>query len=196
MNIAEVSFVDGDIARQLEKYTCENSNFQPKRNYISISHASNTVDELIDEYYNGFQDSVPIRLKCYKGYQMERDIVHRMKAIYGNAVDTDNTAVSAHDGLVQGHPDFLFNGYPADCKSLLNDEYLPVSGGKLPRRVYWQMQGYMLYMKKDRSLLIYESRQSGLLVDLWVRPNSKIQEEIEQKMLAVIREIKSRGERQ
>lgn len=175
------------IASTLEQFTASISQFETKRPYISLSNSFKTEEELLNEFFNGFQDGHEIRLKCYKGYQMERDIKSRIeKCFYGHVGPTEE--ISAFNGLVKGHPDFLFDGYPADCKSVNLDEHLPIDG-KLPRKVYWQMQGYMLYTNASKALVIYESRQSGFIRDFWIMANPAIQTQIHIKMKTVLSHI-------
>lgn len=174
------------ISTTLEQFTAANSKFETKRPYISLSNSFKSEEELLQEFINGFQDGHEIRLKCYKGYQMERDLKQRIeKCFYGHV--GPGGEVSAFNGLVQGHPDFLFDGYPADCKSVNLDEHLPVD--KLPRKVYWQMQGYMKYSETTKALVIYESRQSGFIRDFWIFANTSIQEQIDTKMRSVVSKI-------
>jgi hypothetical protein len=175
------------IATTLEQFTASISQFETKRPYISLSNSIKTEEELLKDFFNGFQDGHEIRLKCYKGYQMERDLRARIeKCFYGHVGPADE--ISVFNGLVKGHPDFSFDGYPADCKSVNLDEHLPIDG-KLPRKVYWQMQGYMLYMKAPKALVIYESRQSGFIRDFWVTTNRVIQTQIDIKMCQVVSQI-------
>jgi hypothetical protein len=179
--------MDRSVARELEVYTARNSRFETERDYISLSHASLSVDEIILQRANGFEDSELIRLRCYKGYQMEDDLKRRIKAVFGDRVEM-NVEVSAFDGLVKGHPDFTFDGYPADCKTVPLDEHLP-KDKKVSRKVYAQMQAYMLYMQKPKSLVIYESRETGKLVDIWLRANEAVQREIDKKFYEVVTKL-------
>lgn len=180
----------GYIADQLSKYTAENSRFETSRNYVSISHASLSIEEILNQWANGFEDSLDIRLKCYKGYQMEDDLKARCKKVFGNDF-FDYGEISAFNGIVKGHPDFKYQGLPGDIKTVALDEYLPTQ--KLPRRVYYQMQGYMLYSNTHKSLVIYESRATGKIVDFWVYPNASIQKEINDKFEQVASHIKIHG---
>jgi hypothetical protein len=141
------------------------------------------VDEIVDQIKNGFKDSPEIRLRCYKGYQMESDLKSRIKGAYPLSY-SDGTEAVAFNGLVKGHPDFMFDNFPADCKTVAIDEHLPFN--RVPRKVFWQMQGYMLYLNKPKSLVIYESRATGKLADFWISANLKIQEEIHDKFQQVI----------
>lgn len=176
----------GQISTFIENYTCGISNFDTSRDYISISHCGLEVNEIVQQWRKGFIDSPEIRLRCYKGYQTEADLKSRVKAAFPQRY-SDGVEASAFNGLVKGHPDFMFDGNPADCKSVAIDEHLPQV--RVPRKVYWQMQGYMLYLNKPNSLVIYESRATGKLLDFNVRADLKVQEEIHSKFESVIKII-------
>lgn len=178
------------ISEMIERITAQQSNFEKHRNYISISHCSLSIDEILDQWYNGFKDTHETRLRCYKGYQTEADLKKRIKLAFPDNY-SDGAEVSAFDGLVQGHPDFLFNCSPSDCKSVAIDDHLPV--GRVPRKVYFQMQGYMLYMNKHKSLVVYESRATGKIIDFWITANQVVQNEINDKFQQIVDEIKSNG---
>lgn len=177
------------ITKALEDYTAKNSRYELARNYISLSHSALSVLELVEQYRAGFQDGIEKRLKCYKGYQMEDDLRDRLTRAFPPFSVSAGGEIQGFGGIVKGHPDFRFDGCPGDCKSVLMDEWIP--NGKLPRRVYWQMQGYMLYDNyAPRSLVIYESREGGRLKAMWVYPNRSIQDEIDRKMKEVISIVK------
>lgn len=177
----------GQIANFLENYTCGISHFETSRDYISISHCGLSVDEILSQWRAGFHDSPDIRLRCYKGYQMEADLKARIKGAFPDSY-SKGIEVSAFGGLVKGHPDFMFDEFPGDCKTVQIDEHLPV--GRVPRKVFYQMQGYMHYLKKAKALVIYESRGSGKIVDFWLNANREIGLEIDAKFSAVVEAIK------
>lgn len=165
------------IHNDLLKFTLSNSNFDLKRDYVSMSHIHLPVESIIDIYKKGFETSPVIKLKCYKGYQMEHDILNRLKKIYGDKIKTH---IEYSLGYVKGHPDFELEGIPGDCKSVLMDEWLPTN--HIPKKVYWQMQGYLYLSTKLKGFLIYESRENGILKVLEVFKNDRIQNQIEQKI--------------
>lgn len=177
---------DQQITAMLEEYTAANSNFEDRRNYISLSHCHLSAEEILAQFNDGFQGGLLTRLKCYKGYQMERDLMARIIATFGKRIDV-GLQVSAYDNLVQGHPDFCFDNYPGDCKSVLMDDWIP--NGKLPRKVYYQMQGYMLYSGAPKSLVIYESRETGILKAFWIHANKRLQSEIDAKLSTVVKQL-------
>jgi len=179
------------IAKSLEAYTARYSRYELIRDYISLSNCALSVDELIDQYRVGFADGITIRLRCYKGYQMEDDLRGRLIKTHPEFISAGGE-ISAFDGIVKGHPDFRFDRRPGDCKSVLMDSWIP-ENGKLPRKVYWQMQGYMLYGYFDESLVVYESRESGRIKAFAVRANPKIQEEIDKKLRQVVAEIERKA---
>ena len=141
--------------------------------HMELSELKNTIDA-------GFEDSMKIRLRCYKGYQMERDLMERIFNIFPHRTGPA-PEISLFDGAVKGHPDFLFDGYPADCKTVPLDEHLPANG-KVSRKIYWQMQAYMYGMHVDKALVIFESRETGRICDVWLNANRSIQQSIEAKL--------------
>lgn len=182
-------------AKELENillnYTLDNSNFETERNYISLSNCVLSVEDLIAQYRNGFSADDKGKLRCYKGYQMEADIVARIRLslIKSNCKYNfqTNTEISAFNGKVKGHPDFTLNYEPCDVKSVLKDDWIPIN--KLPKKVYWQMQGYMLFSNKDHALIVYESRESGIIKVFDLYKNTNIQTEIQIKMAKVVENI-------
>ena len=51
------------------------------------------------------------------------------------------------------------------------------------------MQAYMKYSGKDKALVIFESRESGKLIDYWVRANWNIQNEIDEKLQQIVKAV-------
>lgn len=115
--------------------------------------------------------------------------MQRIQAVFGDQIST-HIEYTAFDGLVKGHPDLAYSGFPGDCKSVLKDEWLP-KDGKLPNRIYWQLQAYMLYGGAYKALVIFESRETGLLYDTWIRENLTIQREINNKFSKAVQRIRS-----
>lgn len=175
-----------EIEKKLIEYTVINSKFEEKRDYVSMSHAHMSIEDLLKQWKNGFQADEKARLKCYKGYQMEADLLKRVKDIFVDKI-TDGGEIEGFEGKVKGHPDFRFEGNPGDFKSVLCDDWMPAN--KLPFKVYCQMQAYMFYDNAKMALVIYESRQSGIIKAFWVTPNTSLQEEIDFKFKSVVKVI-------
>lgn len=180
-----------DFVSRIEHYTAEHSNFDSSRDYISMSHSNLSVDDLVNQYESGFDDSLAIRLKCYKGYQMQKDLINRITAVFGDDITTD-AEISAFNGIVRGPPDFMYNhpeyhGIPGDVKSVAMDAWLPQD--KVPYRVFCQMQAYMLYSATAHAMVIYESRETGKLVQYNITQSRKVQTEIDDKFRAVVHRL-------
>ena len=180
----------GSISKLLEQYTASISNFETARKYVSLSHIGQDEGEIIRMYKAGFDDSEAIRLRCYKGYQMEKDLLKRIGACFPRQAVYPFPEISMLWGhvLIQGHPDFSFEGYPGDCKTVPLDEHFPREG-KLPRKVYWQMQAYMRFSEKEKGLVIYESRETGAIRHYWIRANESVQRQIYSKLKYVVDEL-------
>ena len=174
------------IAAAVMAWTAANSGHQEHRDYIGLSHAAQTIEEMLADY-NGFVADDAQKRKYYKGYQMEADPLRRLRLVFGDRVQPGGE-ISAFNGFVKGHPDFRFDGWPGDCKTVPLDEPLP-EPAHLPRRVFWQMQAYMLYAPAEKSLVIYESRETGLLRAFWLHPVWPIQDQINENFESVVAKI-------
>lgn len=175
------------ISEQLEQWTAAKSGFETSRTYVSLSHAWMRPDELLKTYTHGFEDSHLIRLRCYKGYQMERDMIHRLVRVFGSRLSLAPT-ITAFNNLVQGHPEGEFDeDYYFDCKSVPLDAHLPET--RLPSKVFHQMQAYTLYGKRRKAIVIYESRESGIIRDYLVTPVRTVQARIDENYKTVVQQI-------
>jgi len=176
------------LENRLINYTVANSNYEEHRSYIGLSKISEPAEKLAQLYKSNQSADVKTKLKCYKGYQMEADIIDRLKKIYLNRINIEKT-ITAYDGLVQGHPDGWLDDFPLDVKSVLCDDWIPET--KLPTRIYWQMQGYLLYARKEKAFVIFESRENGIIRVKTITPNYSIQKAIDEKLRKTIQLIKS-----
>ena len=174
------------LESDLLRYTITHSSFDEHRDYIGLSHISETIEDIIKAYKQPQTVDNFVYLKCYKGYQMERDVVHRLGEIYGDRLAIFGE-ITAFNGLVRGHPDCWLDGFPVDIKSVLMNDWIPRD--KLPRKVYWQMQGYLLYSGSEKCYVIYESREMGAIKVFSVFPNASIQNEIKEKLEQIIKII-------
>lgn len=173
-------------ATQLEEFTASISQFDTHRPYIGLSNIYLEPATLIDHYLNGQTSDLIGKLKCYKGYQMEKDLVGRIQSLYKDRISFRE--IEAFDGLIKGHPDFWYDNIPGDTKSVLMDDWFPDE--KLPRKIYWQLQGYMLYGNSHKAIVVYESRESGRIKHKWVNRNEIICREIKVKVESIVNKLK------
>lgn len=176
-------------------YTAANSSFEESRNYISLSHAALPTEEIVRQYFEGFKADEEARLRCHKGYQMERDIKDRLRQvcdIHGLHFQ-ENVEISAYDGLVKGHPDFKIDGYLGDIKSLPLDAHIPKRPSEVSRKVFFQIQAYLLYSGEQQAVVLYESRETGWIGEIWLKADPHgIQRQIRLKYEEVVKQVKAR----
>jgi hypothetical protein len=173
------------LERNLIDFTIFNSRFEHMRDYIGLSKIVEPAEELIKLYKTPIPARPEDKVKCYKGYQEELDIVRRLKCIYFERITQKE--ISVYDGLVKGHPDCWLDAYPVDVKSFARDEYMPVD--RVNKRIYWQMQAYLLYSNSAKGFYVCESRESGLIKVIGANPNPVIQKMIDEKIQQVIEMI-------
>lgn len=180
-----------DIEQRLIKHTIFNSHFDTRRDNISLSNIVKTPDELISDMKNGYTADQTAKLKCYKGYQMERDLVQRIMSEFKDIEFTSHT-INFHNGLFKGHPDLveMDTMVPWDCKSVLKDEWLPESYKLIPRKVKYQMNAYMMGLKVNYSYVVYESRESGLIRVYLLMASDHIQDDINLKITNILNKLK------
>lgn len=178
------------LHKKLLQVTKDTSCFETKRDYVSLSNIIKPVEELIFDYQNGYNVNDEIQLKCRMGYWMERGLKERLRYITG-ITESEEIVVPESNGLIKGHPDFFYTGYPGDCKSFLLDEFLP-DERKVPKKIYWQMNAYMLYSEQITSVIICESRESGMLKTIEVRKNIYICNQINEKVKEIIKILSSK----
>ena len=120
---------------------------------------------------------------------MEHDLLNRLENLYGHNLIVGKE-ISAFNGLVKGHPDAFLFETPLDCKSVLMDDWIP-KDRTLPNRIFWQMQSYMLYTNSRLSIVIFESRENGIIKVIPVYESKAIQDKIQQKLKKVVEAIQS-----
>lgn len=175
-----------NIEQQIIDYTIQHSQYDTHRNYVGMSQVIKTKEEIINDFLQGTEVDANHKLKCYKGYQMEKDLVNRCKSIWGERIS--HRELEAFGGIVKGNPDFFLDDYPVDVKSILLDEHFPEKR-KIPKRSYYQMQAYLLYAKIGKGFLVYESRETGSIKVYVVYENINVQQEISLKIEEVVKSL-------
>ena len=182
-------FLDELIQTKLIEYTIANSNFDVNRHYIGLSRISETPKSLVRRFFEGEDTNSTAKLKFYKGYQMEKDLIVRLQSIFPGRIKT-GIEIGSDDRLILGHPDCSLDDFPVEIKSVLEDKWTP--SGEIPNRIYWQIQGYLLYGGKSKGYIIFESRENGLIKVFKIAQNFNVQSLIKQKVNTVRALIKAR----
>lgn len=178
-----------NLQTQLIEYTIHHPRLEPHRDYLGLSGIGDCPRVLYDKYMRqaGNAEHAPDRaLYFYMGYAMEDDIVARLKAVgdYQPGIE-----LSLYNGLVKGHTDGSINGELLEVKSVALAEHLP-KDGRLPRRVYWQVQAYLFYGGFHRAQVVYVARENGQMVVIDCEANPAMGGKIAKKVAGLVRAVK------
>lgn len=161
-----MNIIANKLQQALVAHTVANSGYESKRDYISLSGIYDDVDAIIKRYTTHQEVTPSKATRCYKGYQMEADLLKRLRAVteeLGYSLETGTEVQIGSTGLFKGHPDFVLNGQPGDIKTVSQWEHVPKQAADIPARVKYQMNAYMLASGTQYSYVIYESRDSGFI---------------------------------
>lgn len=168
-----------DLQNELIDWSVKNSGFQPGRTYLGLSGIGDCEQVIYDRLRNGQRASVEEQLKTRISYELEADLVDRLRAL---GVYSPGETISLYEGLVQGHTDGLISGREIlEVKTLDLAIHFPANG--VPsRRITWQVQGYMHFLKRPFTHVVYLARDNGAIFCLGVRYDAGLGAKIEAKL--------------
>jgi len=173
-----------DLKDALMNWTVLNSGHQ-NREYIGLSGIGDCEQVIYDRVRRPEKPSVDEHLKFKVGYEFEALVIERLKAL---RVYQPSEVISLYDGLVQGHTDGRINADVLEIKSVPSQRFLPVDG-KLPHRVFWQIQAYMHFLQRRWCQVIYIARDTGQICTVGIRYREEIGQEIEVKAGRLVRAV-------
>lgn len=192
-----------DVEEQLHALTAAQSRFEANRAYLGMSDASLPVNKIVERYFEQRNATLRAHLLCYKGYQMEDDVIRRYREylmkLNPTAYSIRDYQIEAFDGMVKGHPDLLVmypkwsnstvainSTVPTDVKSLPSDELLPLRWEDISLKAQMQMQAYLHFTKLPMGRMIFESRENGFFRVFDVTRMPAVGQEIEDKFTEAI----------
>jgi hypothetical protein len=172
-----------DLQSRLLAWSLANSGNDEHRNYIGLSGIADCERVIIERWRGGNHPEDAELLKFGLGYDMEHILIGRLKAL---GLYRAGPAISLYGGMVQGHTDGLTpDGDLIEIKSVPGAQHLPVNG-KLPRRVYWQVQAYLYFGRLRYAHVIYLARDTGALAVYGLRLSPEVGHEIEAKVARLV----------
>ena len=156
------------------------------------------IEEILERYRNGYHPDEEQKLKLFQGTQSEIGMRGRLEIVckkLGLAWG-DPRVLSAYGGRLTGHTDGDIDGDTViEIKTVPDVAILnKMKGGdRVPFKVFSQVNAYMLWGPYERALVIYETRNEGLLWLVEVLPNNRVQAELQAKAEEVLKRI---GEQQ
>ena len=180
-----------ELQKRLVNWTVANSGHDERRHYIGLSGIGDCPRQIYDRYFQGQRASVDRHLLTRLSYEIESDLVGRLHqmGICSAILPSESQVALAYDGLVQGHVDAMTrDGDLVEIKTVALEDHIPE---RLPRRVYWQVQAYMHYLKCKRqdcrwTHVVYLARQSGLVKVIPVRYSPEMGARVEAKVKRLV----------
>lgn len=179
------------LETRLIDWTKHHGRLDQHRSYIGLSKIGDCPLVNYRMYFspNGFRDDAEQLMKFYIGYASEDDVVLRLKGLgeYRAGVQ-----ISMFDGLIQGHTDGSFEGRLVEIKSVGLDAWIP--NGRLPHKVWWQVQAYLRYTSFQKAYVIYLARETGRLRVFDVAADEEMGRRIHNRVLDLVRAIEWKRE--
>lgn len=153
------------------------------------------VEQILERYRNGYNPDADQKLKLFQGTQSERGMRGRLEIVCKKlGLEWGEPRVlSAYGGRLTGHTDGDIDGETVvEIKTVPDVEILHrmKSDGRVPFKVFSQVNAYMLWGPFKRALVIYETRNEGFLWLVEVLPNNRVQAELQAKVESVLAQIK------
>ncbi len=176
-----------DLQAELIDWSVKNSGFEPGRDYIGLSGIGDCEVVIYERLRGGQRAGIDEQLKTRISYELEASLIERLKAM--NLYQVGET-ISLCNGLIQGHTDGLIAGREVlEIKTLEKAAYFP-GNGVPSRRITWQVQAYMHFLKRPWCHLIYLARDTGGIFCLGVRYDPKMGERIDTKIKRLVTAVK------
>lgn len=147
------------ILNKITEYIAEHSGFEPRRDYLSISHISECPRRIVCDYLDGYPITAHTHHMAYAGYEHERSILGMLTDMA--MISEVNVEVAApFDARLRGHMDATMGGNILEIKSVDDRKWRKVI--EKSDRVLWkhfvQVQLYMRYSSMRNAFVIYRNR--------------------------------------
>lgn len=159
-------------------WTVENSGHEFTRQRMGLSNLAGCDREVYDKERNGRTMTVEEHLRTRLSFELQNALIERLRAMgaYG-----DPEVITLADGAMMGHTDGRIGDDVLEIKTVAVPEHFPMNG-RLPTKVYTQVQGYMHYLRRSDAYVIYLARSNGEIRVYHVRYNPQKGQEIEAKV--------------
>jgi hypothetical protein len=176
----------GMVYQQLVNWTVQHSGHREKRGYIGLSAIGECERAIYDNVHAGQKFGVDEHLRTRLSFELESALIERLKALklYGEPEEID-----LFNHAVQGHTDGLVGDAVLEIKTVSYDAHFP--NGRLPERVYWQVQAYLHFLNRRQALVVYMARANGEIrvYPIWYNP--KVGQQIVEKLERVTNAVLS-----
>jgi len=175
------------ILDRLVNWTVQHSGHE-ERGYIGLSGIYECERAIYERVRFGQRWSVDEHVRSRLSFELEAALIERLQ---GTGLYGDREEISLYDGMVQGHTDGSLvtpaERVVLEIKTISYDAHFP--SGRLPERVYWQVQAYMHYLQRREALVLYMARASGEVRAYPVRYNGRVGTVIDAKVSRLVEAI-------
>lgn len=165
--------------------TAAQSGHEQRKGQLSMSWLWMNDEEIVRRIQAGCTATQTEKQKLYLGTLCERGIRERLEALCKSADwhYREGGLITAYDGKLTGHPDCFINDTLIEIKTLQCIEHLDSLKvkGRVPFKVYAQMNAYMLWGKYEQGICLYEERATGAQWLTEIHPSRKVQDELKAK---------------
>lgn len=170
---------------QLVQETGRLCGHQERKGKLSMSTLYLPIEELLKRYQEGHIVDDKTKLKLFQGTHAEIGVRNRLRCLaFANMWKYEPpTEISAFEGRLTGHIDGVLGGHLIEIKTVPSASALEDirTTNRVPNKVFWQVNAYMLWGRYPDCYVIYETRAEGEICIVEVRPNRRIQEEMREK---------------
>jgi hypothetical protein len=176
-----------ELQQALIDWSVKYSGYEDHRNYIGLSGISDCPKVIFRRFFNSYAIQVKEHLRTRYSHEIEGVIKDRLRKM---GVLEIGQEISAYQGMVRGHIDGEISEKLLEIKTVPLAEYLPVGG--VPRKVFWQVQGYMCYGGYEEALVLYFARDKGTFRTFEIPIDQAVGNEIDAKIKSVLDAVKRR----
>ena len=178
-----------ELQQQLVEWSALNSGHDAHRDYIGLSGIIDCERVIYRRYFERKDIPTEAKLKTKITYELESALRNRLIEM---GLAKSGIEINVFDGMVKGHTDGEIKGCLLEIKTVAQADHLP--NGKVPARVYWQVQAYMYYGEYRSAYVIYLDRSTGQVRTFDINIDEHMAQKIHSKLIRVIRDIQSKCE--
>lgn len=175
-----------ELQTSLINWTILNSGHQEDRGYIGLSGIGDCERVIYERYMHGKQASLDDHLKTRISYELESKLIQRLSEM---RLYSPGETIELYDGLVQGHTDGVLAGVDLlEIKTIPLEQWLP-KDGRLPHRVFWQVQAYLHFTQRRYAHVVYLARDSGYAQVYGTRVSDRMGQKITEKLERLVEAV-------
>jgi len=185
-------------AMQLKKLLIEETvrqcGHEERQGQLHMSSLHLPVDVILENIRNGQQVDDEMKLKFYRGTHAEKGFQERLRSLLlAHQLYSDGPrTIRAYDGRLIGHIDASLpnDNVVIDYKSAPDKDALAevMQTRQVSRRIYFQVQSYMLWGNFGKGFVVYETMKEGFIFIVEVRPH----EATRRRLKDTVREVLER----